>query len=75
TEGSVLRPVSRLRLTCLLNHRTENAVAQHRVQLTVGTRRVFWAFVWLWVFSVSRANPPSYTPQLTHTVGLPPTLT
>jgi len=49
----------------------QNKSAQHSVQLTVGRPRVFGAFVWLWAFPVSTANPPSYPPQLTLTVGLP----
>jgi hypothetical protein len=38
------------------------------VQLTVGTRRVFWAFSWLQVLSVSTASPASHPPQLTPAV-------
>jgi hypothetical protein len=42
--------------------------AQHSVQLTVGTRRVFGIF-WLWAFSVSRASLPSQLRQLTQTIS------
>jgi hypothetical protein len=41
------------------------------VQLTLGTRRVFWAFVWLWVFSLSTENPHSARLPLTLTVVHP----
>jgi len=47
----------------------QKVAAQHSVQLTVGTRRVFWHFSGFGLVSVSRASLPSHPPQLTPAVG------
>jgi hypothetical protein len=47
-----------------------NIVAQQSVHPTWGTRRVFQAFFWLWVFPVSTATLPSHPKRVTQAVGL-----
>jgi len=51
------------------------AVAQHSVQPTSGTLRVFRAFFWLWVFSGSPAASRPAPAPVTHTVRRSRTLT
>jgi hypothetical protein len=43
--------------------------AQHHVQPTWGTHRVFSAFFWLGAYSVSTVNPPSHTLRLMQAAG------